>query len=170
MEFEEASHDDSERRMLSLDDLAEVARQITEIAKNFLAKTQALPELNQDFTLQQEREGSEQIKIINETSSPHQTCWEMVVYDESVLIDSSKIPETMRRPVTFHTLSFRYLEKTEVQESLWEEEKKRLNREIERQKQEIKDLKEKFDKMMEMTKKIMDYMSPPRVYVMCLRE
>lgn len=170
MEVEETLHDDSERQMPSLDDLAETAKQITETAKNFLAETQSLLELNQYFVLQQEGEGFEQIEITNETSSPHQSCWEIVVYDESVLIDSSKIPETIRRLVTFHTLSFRHLAKTEVQQSLWEEEKKILNREIERQKKEIKYMKENFDKMMEMTKKIMDCRPPPHVYVMCLKD
>lgn len=82
MEVEEASYNDSKRRMPSLDDLAEVARQITEIAKNFLAETQALPKLNQDFALHQEAEGSEQVEITNETSPPHLIGWEMVVYDQ----------------------------------------------------------------------------------------
>ena len=129
MEVEEAQHGSgNERGMPSLDDLAETARQISEEVQSPYAQ-------QQEFMLQQEEEQSKQLEVSNDTLLPPVTCQAIVVYNKTFLIEFLEYLRTTWRPVTFQTLSFRHLAKTEIKQSLWEEEKKKLKREIERQKQ-----------------------------------
>lgn len=53
MEVEETPHySNNEKRMSSLDDLVEAARQMSKEVKKFFADAQSLPEQQQDFVLQ----------------------------------------------------------------------------------------------------------------------
>lgn len=131
MEVEEAQHDSGhERGMPSLDDLAEAVRKILE-------ETQSPPKKQQESIMQEEEEQLEQFEVFNETPSPLETSRALVVYKRTLLIEYLEYLRTTWRPVTFKTLSFRHLARTKIQQSLWEEEKKKLKREIERQKHEI---------------------------------
>lgn len=72
--------------------------------------------------------------------------------------------------MSFQTLCFPHFAKTEVQQSLLDEENEKLQREIERQKKEIQDMRKKLDEMMKITEKIMECRPPPKVYAMRLKE
>lgn len=119
MEVEEAQHvSGNERGMPSLDDLAKVVKQVSE-------EVQSPPMQQQEFILQQE-EQPEQLEVSNETPLPPTTCQVMVVYKKTLLIEFLEYLRITWRPVTFQTLSFSHLAKTQIQQSLWEEEKKQL--------------------------------------------
>lgn len=114
-------------------------------------EAQSSPLQQHEFFLQQEEEQTEPLEVVNEASIPPATCQAIVIYKKTFLIEFLEYVKTTWKPVTLQTLTFRHLAKTEMQQSLWEEEKKKLKKKIEEQKLEIQELKEKMDEILKVT-------------------
>lgn len=81
--------------------------------------------------MQQEQEQTEQLNVPNEVVFHPTICKAIVMYKRTFLIEFREYVKANWEIVTLQTLNFRYIAQTDMQQSLWGIEKKKLKKKIE---------------------------------------